>query len=85
MYSPTLRLCPHFSSYSFGTAFVLILISLKPEFFKYTSNSSTEDAPVTQPQYRDSSAFISSVSSLIKTISEMAMRPPGFKTLYISS
>gem|GEM_PF-1287927 len=85
MYSPTLRLCPHFSSYSLGTALVVILISLKPEFFKYTSNSSTEEAPVTHPQYKDSSAFMSAVSSLIKTISEIAIRPPGFRTLYISS
>ncbi|MBO0562228.1 hypothetical protein EXQ39_01070 [Clostridium botulinum] len=50
IYSPTFKLCPHFSAYSFETSLVSILISLKPAFSKYTFNSSTEDAPVTHPQ-----------------------------------
>ncbi|OSB19536.1 hypothetical protein B2H94_10025 [Clostridium sporogenes] len=50
IYSPTFKLCPHFSAYSFDTSLVSILISLKPAFSKYNFNSSTEDAPVTHPQ-----------------------------------
>ncbi|NEZ46175.1 hypothetical protein FDF74_02985 [Clostridium niameyense] len=50
IYSPTFKLCPHFSAYSFDTSCVSILISLKLAFFKNNSNSSTEDAPVTHPQ-----------------------------------
>ena len=50
IYSPTFKLCAHFSAYSFETSWVSMLISLNPAFFKYNLNSSTEDAPVTHPQ-----------------------------------
>lgn len=50
IYSPTLRLCAHFSAYSLGTSLVSISILLNPAFSKYFLSSSTEEAPVTQPQ-----------------------------------
>ncbi len=50
MYSPTLKLCAHFSAYSLDTSLVSIFISLNPALSKYIFSSSTEEAPVTQPQ-----------------------------------
>jgi hypothetical protein len=50
MYSPTLKLCAHFSAYSLDTSLVLISILLNPALSKYIFSSSTEEAPVTQPQ-----------------------------------
>nr|WP_261292043.1 hypothetical protein [Paeniclostridium sordellii] len=34
IYSPTFKLCPHFSSYSLETGFTSILIFLNPDFVK---------------------------------------------------
>jgi hypothetical protein len=50
MYSPTLKLCAHFSAYSLDTSLVSISILLNPALSKYIFSSSTEEAPVTQPQ-----------------------------------
>lgn len=50
MYSPTLKLCAHSSAYSLGTSLVSIFILLNPAFSKYVFSSSTEEAPVIQPQ-----------------------------------
>ncbi len=50
IYSPTFKLCAHFSAYSSETSWISMLISLNPAFSKYNLNSSTEDAPVTHPQ-----------------------------------
>lgn len=50
MYSSTPMPSAHFLAYSSGTSCVLIDILLKPDLFKYISNSSTEEAPVTHPQ-----------------------------------
>jgi hypothetical protein len=50
MYSPTFKLCAHLSAYSLGTSLVSIFILLNPAISKYVFSSSTEEAPVTQPQ-----------------------------------
>ena len=84
MYSPTLRPLPHFSSYSFETGFSFTETSVKPTERIIRARSSTEDAPDTQHECILGSFFISSGICFMMTMSQMEIRPPGFKTRRIS-
>ncbi len=84
MYSPTARFRPHFSSYSRDTGFSFTDTSTKPTDLIRFSNSSTEEAPLTQQECILGSFFSSSGICFIMTISQMEIRPPGFKTRKIS-
>lgn len=84
MYSPTARLRPHFSSYSLDTGLGRTSTCPKPAMRMMRSSSSTEEAPLTQQEYRAASSFIWAVSSFMMTISQMEMRPPGFSARKIS-
>lgn len=50
MNSPTLKFCAHCSAYSLDSSLVSMFILLNPALSKYVFSSSTEEAPVTQPQ-----------------------------------
>ena len=84
MYSPTERPLPHFSSYSLETGFSFTETSENPAALIIRARSSTEDAPDTQQECILGSFFISSGICFITTISQMEIRPPGFKTRKIS-
>ena len=84
MYSPTERPLPHFSSYSRDTGFSFTETSANPAALIIRARSSTEDAPDTQHECILGSFFISSGICFITTISQMEIRPPGFKTRKIS-
>ena len=80
MNSPTDRLLPHFSSYSRETGFSFTDTSTKPAVRIRFSNSSTEEAPLTQQECILGSCFSSSGICFMITISQMEIRPPGFST-----
>jgi len=80
IYSPTLRPLPHFSSYSRDTGFSLTDTSSKPAALIIRARSSTEDAPDTQQECILGSFFISSGICFRMTMSQMEIRPPGFRT-----
>ena len=80
MNSPTDRLLPHFSSYSRETGFSFTDTSTKPAERIRFSNSSTEEAPLTQQECILGSFFSSSGICFMITISQMEIRPPGFST-----
>ena len=80
MNSPTESVLPHFSSYSRETGFSFTETSTKPQETMSFSNSSTEEAPLTQQECMDGSFFSSSGICFMMTISEMEIRPPGFST-----
>ena len=82
--SPTERLLPHFSSYSRETGFSFTDTSTNPAALISRSRSSTEDAPDTQQECILGSFCSSSGICFIMTISQMEIRPPGFKTRKIS-
>lgn len=84
MYSPTARLRPHFSSYSLDTGLGWTCISSNPAKRMMRSSSSTEEAPLTQQEYRAASSFIWAVSSFMMTMSQMDTLPPGFSARKIS-
>ena len=78
--SPTDRLLPHFSSYSRETGFSFTDTSTKPAALMSFSRSSTEDAPLTQQECMLGSFCSSSGICFMITMSQMEIRPPGFKT-----
>ena len=80
IYSPTESSRPHFSSYSRETGFSFTDTSTKPAALMSRSKSSTEDAPLTQQECILGSFFSSSGICFMITISQMEIRPPGFKT-----
>ena len=80
MYSPTERPLPHFSSYSRETGFSFTETSTNPQERISFSNSSTEEAPLTQQECMDGSFFSSSGICFMMTMSQMESRPPGFST-----
>ena len=80
MNSPTERVLPHFSSYSRETGFSFTETSTKPQETMSFSNSSTEEAPLTQQECMAGSFFSSSGICFMMTMSEMEIRPPGFST-----
>lgn len=80
MNSPTERFLPHFSSYSRETGFSFTDTSSNPTDLISFSNSSTEEAPLTQHECMLGSFFSSSGICFMITISQMEIRPPGFKT-----
>ena len=80
MNSPTERERPHFSSYSRETGFSFTDTSWNPQEAMSFSNSSTEEAPLTQQECILGSFFSSSGICFMITISQMESRPPGFKT-----
>ena len=80
MNSPTERVLPHFSSYSRETGFSFTETSTKPQEAMSFSNSSTEEAPLTQQECMEGSFFSSSGICFMMTMSEMEIRPPGFST-----
>ena len=82
--SPTERPLPHFSSYSLETGFSFTETSVKPAILMMRSSSSTEDAPLTQQECILGSFFISSGICFRMTMSQMEIRPPGFRTRKIS-
>ena len=84
MYAPTERLLPHFSSYSRDTGFSFTDTSTKPAALMSFSKSSTEDAPLTQQECILGSFCSSSGICFMITMSQMEIRPPGFKTRKIS-
>jgi len=84
MYSPTDRLLPHFSAYSRDTGFSFTDTASKPAARIRRSNSSTEEAPLTQQECILGSFRSSSGSCFIITMSQMEIRPPGFSTRKIS-
>ena len=84
MYCPTDRLRPHFSSYSLETGFSFTDTSMNPARRMIFSNSSTEEAPLTQQECIAGLSCISSGNSFMMTISQMEIRPPGFRTRKIS-
>ena len=84
MNSPTLRPLPHFSSYSLETGFSFTETSVKPAILMIFSSSSTEDAPLTQQECMLGSFCSSSGICFMMTMSQMEIRPPGFKTRKIS-
>ena len=84
MYSPTLRPLPHFSSYSLETGFSFTETSTNPAILMVRSKSSTEDAPLTQQECMLGSLRSSSGICFMMTMSQMEIRPPGFKTRKIS-
>ena len=84
MYSPTVRPPPHFSSYSFETGFSFTETSSKPALRIRRASSSTEEAPDTQHECMPGSFCSSSGRAFIMTMSQMEIRPPGFKTRKIS-
>ena len=84
MYSPTERPLPHFSSYSLETGFSFTETSVKPAVLMMRSSSSTEEAPDTQQECMLGSFCSSSGICFMMTISQMEIRPPGFKTRKIS-
>ena len=84
MNSPTLRPLPHFSSYSLDTGFSLTETSTKPAILMMFSSSSTEEAPLTQQECMLGSFCSSSGICFIMTISQIEIRPPGFRTRKIS-
>ena len=84
IYSPTDNPRPQRSSYSLDTGFVCISIFSNPALRIISSSSSTEEAPDTQQECMASSSFISCVSSFMITISQIEIRPPGFKARNIS-
>ena len=58
IYCPTDRFLPHFSSYSRETGFSFTLTSAKPAMVRMRSNSSTEEAPLTQQECISGSSFM---------------------------
>ena len=78
--SPTDKLRPHFSSYSRDTGFACTETSTNPTDRMSFSNSSTEEAPLTQHECILGSFFSSSGICFMITMSQMDSRPPGFKT-----
>ena len=80
MYSPTERPLPHFSSYSRETGFSFTETSTNPQERINFSNSSTEEAPLTQQECMAGSFFSSSGICFMMTMSQMESRPPGFST-----
>ena len=80
MNSPTERERPHFSSYSRETGFSFTDTSSNPQERISFSNSSTEEAPLTQQECMLGSFFSSSGICFMITMSQMEIRPPGFKT-----
>ena len=58
IYFPTERFLPHFSSYSRETGFSFTLTSAKPAMVRMRSNSSTEEAPLTQQECISGSSFM---------------------------
>ena len=80
IYSPTARFLPHFSSYSRDTGFSFTDTASKPAARISRSNSSTEEAPLTQQECILGSFFSSSGICFMMTISQMESRPPGFST-----
>ena len=84
MNSPTLRPLPHFSSYSLETGFSFTETSVKPAVLMMLSSSSTEEAPDTQQECMLGSFCSSSGICFMMTMSQMEIRPPGFKTRKIS-
>lgn len=84
MWFPTERLLPHFSSYSLETGFSRTETSSNPAFSISRASSSTEEAPLTQQEWRLGSSCISFGSSFMMTMSQMEILPPGFKTRRIS-
>ena len=84
MNSPTLRPLPHFSSYSLETGFSFTETSANPAALIIRARSSTEDAPDTQQECMLGSFCSSSGICFMMTMSQMEIRPPGFKTRKIS-
>ena len=84
MNSPTDRLLPHFSSYSRETGFSFTETSVKPADRISRSNSSTEEAPLTQQECILGSFCSASGICFMITMSQMEIRPPGFRTRNIS-
>ena len=82
--SPTDSSLPHFSSYSRETGFSFTDTSTKPADLMSRSKSSTEDAPLTQQECILGSFCSSSGSCFMITMSQMEIRPPGFRTRKIS-
>ena len=80
MNSPTERERPHFSSYSRETGFSFTETSSNPQERISFSNSSTEEAPLTQQECMLGSFFSSSGICFMMTMSQMEIRPPGFNT-----
>ena len=80
MNSPTERLLPHFSSYSRETGFSFTDTSSNPQARMSFSNSSTEEAPLTQHECMLGSFCSSSGICFMITMSQMESRPPGFRT-----
>ena len=80
MNSPTERERPHFSSYSRETGFSFTETSSNPQARISFSRSSTEDAPLTQHECMLGSFFSSSGICFVITMSQMEIRPPGFRT-----
>ena len=78
--SPTDKVLPHFSSYSRETGFACTETSTNPTDRMSFSNSSTEEAPLTQHECILGSFFSSSGICFMITMSQMDSRPPGFKT-----
>ena len=78
--SPTDKVLPHFSSYSRETGFACTETSTNPTERMSFSNSSTEEAPLTQHECILGSFFSSSGICFMITMSQMDSRPPGFKT-----
>ena len=80
MNSPTDRPLPHFSSYSRDTGFSFTDTSSNPAARIRRSNSSTEEAPLTQQECMLGSLRSSSGICFMITMSQMEIRPPGFST-----
>ena len=80
MNSPTDKLRPHFSSYSRDTGFSVTDTASKPAARISLSNSSTEEAPLTQQECILGSFFSASGICFTITMSQMEIRPPGFST-----
>ena len=82
--SPTVRVPPHFSSYSRETGFSFTETASNPAARIIRSRSSTEDAPLTQQECILGSFFSSSGICFMITMSQMEIRPPGVRTRKIS-
>ena len=84
IYSPTERPLPHFCSYSRETGFSFTVTSSNPALRMSFCNSSTEEAPLTQQECILGSSCSSLGICLRMMMSQMEIRPPGFKTRKIS-
>ena len=80
MNSPTERERPHFFSYSRETGFSFTDTSWNPQEAMSFTNSSTEEAPLTQQECILGSFFSSPGICFMITMSQMESRPPGFRT-----